>query len=136
MHGWGFSMRVLMKVVLGMLLVQTNGFAGMVDPTKPPASVMEYLPNAQAQAEKPWTVSAIQQNDRGGFAVVNDQLVQVGESYNGFRLSSVKNRQALFVSKTGEKKIIGLGLSRYIVEPKPPVKIKAKTARHAEKVKK
>lgn len=120
-------MRILMKALLIGWLAQANVFAGMVDPTKPPAAVMEYLPNAQAQAEKPWELSAIQQKGQGGFAVVNGQMVQVGESYSGFRLASIKNQQAVFVSKAGEKKVIGLGLSSYLVEPKPPVKTTAKT---------
>ena len=141
MHGWGFNMRVLIKALLLILLTQTSVFAGMVDPTKPPASVLEYLPNVEAQADKPWQLTAIQHNGQGGFAVVNGQMVQVGESYNGFRLTSVKNQQALFVSKTGEKKTLSLGLTSYIVQPPSParakakIKTKAKTARHAGKIK-
>lgn len=122
-------MRVLIKAVWLLVLMQGMAFAEMVDPTKPPPSVMEYLPNAETQAEKPWELSALQQNGKSGFAVVNGQVVQVGESYSGFKLTSVKNQQAVFVSKTGEKKVIGLGLTSYMVPVQPPATIKAKTAK-------
>lgn len=136
MHGWGFSMRISVKVVWMFLLMQGVAYAETVDPTKPPPSVMEYLPNAETQAEKPWELSALQQNGKSGFAVVNGQMVQVGDSYSGFKLTSVKNQQAVFVSKTGEKKVIGLGLTSYMVPAQPPATIKAKTAKKAKKVKK
>lgn len=136
MHGWGFSMRILVKTIGMFMLMQGVVFAEMVDPTKPPPSVMEYLPNAETQAEKPWELTALQHNGKSGFAVVNGQMVQVGESYSGFKLISVKNQQAVFVSKAGEKKVIGLGLTSYIVETKPQAKIKAKTAKNSKKVKK
>ncbi|WP_232410988.1 hypothetical protein [Methylophilus sp. 5] len=87
---------------------------GVVDPTKPPASVMEYLPNAQTQTEQPWELTAIQDNGKAGFAVVNGQMVQVGGSYEGFKLISVKNQKAVFVSKLGEKKVVGMGLASVI----------------------
>lgn len=136
MHGWGFSMRILVKTIGMFMLMQGVAFAEMVDPTKPPPSVMEYLPNAETQAEKPWELTALQHNGKSGFAVVNGQMVQVGENYSGFKLISVKNQQAVFVSKAGEKKVIGLGLTSYIVETKPQAKIKAKTAKNSKKVKK
>jgi hypothetical protein len=137
MHGWGFSMRVLIKTLLMLLLAQEQVFAvEMLDPTKPPASVMEYLPNTQTMAEKPWELSAIQQNGKSGFAVVNGQMVQVGDNYNDFKLISVKNQQAVFVSKTGEKKVIGMGLSSYIADTLPPEEIKAKTTKPTGKLKK
>jgi hypothetical protein len=136
MHGWGFSMRVFVKVVWMLLLMQGVANAEVVDPTKPPPAVMEYLPNAETQAEKPWELSAVQNNGKSGFAVVNGQMVQLGESYSGFKLTSVKNQQAVFVSKAGEKKVIGLGLTSYIVPTEPPVKTKAKTARKPKKAKK
>jgi hypothetical protein len=136
MHGWGFSMRVLVKAMWMLMLFQGVALADMVDPTKPPPTVMEYLPNAEMQAEKPWELTALQHNGKSGFAVVNGQMVQVGESYSGFKLASVKNQQAVFVSKTGEKKVIGLGLTSYIVPAQPPAKIKAKTAKQTKKAKK
>lgn len=136
MHGWGFSMRVLIQGMLMLGLAQGQAYAELVDPTKPPPAVLEYLPNAQSQQEQPWVLSAIQHNGKSGFAVVNDQMVQVGESYNGFKLTSVSNQQAVFISKTGEKKVIGLGLTSYNVEARPPVKTKAKTTRQTGKVKK
>jgi hypothetical protein len=136
MHGWGFSMRVLIQALLILWLAQGNAFAELVDPTKPPPSVLEYLPNAEAQAEKPWELTALQHNGKSGFAVVNGQMVQVGESYNDFKLTSVNNQQAVFISKTGEKKVIGLGLTSYIVQARPQVKTKAKTTKQTSKVKK
>jgi hypothetical protein len=136
MHGWGFSMRILEKAVWMILLMQGVAYAELVDPTKPPPAVMEYLPNAETQIEKPWELSALQHNGKSGFAVVNGQMVQMGESYSGFKLISVKNQQAVFVSKTGEKRVVGMDLTSYIVEAKPPAKIKAKTARQTKKVKK
>ncbi|MGP1716256.1 MAG: hypothetical protein ACTS9Y_03665 [Methylophilus sp.] len=129
-------MRVLIQAFLMLGLAQGNAFAELVDPTKPPPAVLEYLPNAESQAEKPWVLTAIQHNGKSGFAVVNGQMVQVGESYSGFKLTSVKNQQAVFISSTGEKKVIGLGLTSYIVEAQPQVKTKAKTSRHTGKVKK
>lgn len=116
MPGWGFSMRLLITTMLMMCLVQ-EAFAaseGMIDPTKPPAEVMAFLPNAEAQMETPWELSAIQENGKSGFAVVNGQMVQVGNSYEGFKLTSVKNHQAVFIGKGGEKKVIGMGLSSFI----------------------
>jgi hypothetical protein len=138
MHGWGFSMRVLIQALLMLGLAQGHAYAEVVDPTKPPPSVLEYLPNAEAQVEKPWELTALQHNGKSGFAVVNGQMVQVGESYSGFKLISVKNQQAVFVSSKGEKKVIGLGLTSYIVEARPQVKTtpKAKTTRHTGQVKK
>jgi hypothetical protein len=136
MHGWGFSMRVLIQVLLMLGLAQGHAYAELVDPTKPPPSVLEYLPNAEAQAEKPWELTALQHNGKSGFAVVNGQMVQVGESYNDFKLTSVNNQQAVFISKTGEKKVIGLGLTSYIVQARPQVKTKAKTTKQTSKVKK
>ncbi|MGQ2964632.1 hypothetical protein [Methylophilus sp.] len=129
-------MRVLIQVVLMLGLAQSHAYAELVDPTKPPPAVLEYLPNAESQVEKPWELSALQHNGKSGFAVVNGQMVQVGESYNGFKLTSVNNQQAVFISKTGEKKVIGLGLTSYIVEARPQVKTKAKTTRQTGKVKK
>lgn len=136
MHGWGFSMRTLVKALLILWLMQGCVSAEMIDPTKPPASVMDYLPNAESQTEKPWELTAIQQNGTAGFAVVNGQMVQVGNSYSGFKLVSVKNQQAVFVSTTGEKKVMGLGLSSYIVEAQPQAKAKAKTTKQNSKIKK
>jgi hypothetical protein len=136
MPGWGFSMRLMIKALLMMLMVQGSVFADMVDPTKPPAAIIEYLPNAESQAEKPWELTAIQHNDKSGFAVVNGQMVQVGDSYSGFKLTSVKNQQAVFISKTGEKKVLELGLSSYIVEAQPQVKAKTKPTKQTKKVKK
>ncbi len=136
MHGWGFSMRVLVNVVWMLVLMQGVAYAEVVDPTKPPPAVMEYLPNAETQAEKPWELTAVQHNGKSGFAVVNGQMVQVGEIYSGFKLTSVKDQQAVFVSKTGEKRVVGMGLTSYIVEAKPPAKTKAKTVRQTKKVKK
>lgn len=136
MHGWGFSMRLLMITLLMTGLGQT-GIAradGMVDPTKPPASVMAYLPNAQTQAEQPWVLTAIQENGKTGFAVVNGQMVPVGANHEGFKLTSVKNRQALFISKTGEKKVLSMGLSSFIPETPPP--LGAKKDHRAKKIKK
>lgn len=126
MPGWGFSMRLLITTVLMGLAVQHTAMAaeGMVDPTKPPAVVMEFLPNAQTQTEKPWELTAIQENGKSGFAVVNGQMVQVGGSYEGFKLTSVKKRQAVFVGKGGEKKVIGMGLSSFIEQTSPPVSVK------------
>jgi len=125
MLGWGFSMRLLMTTILMAWLAQGNVFAdGMVDPTKPPASVMEFLPNTQAEAEKPWELTAIQENGKSGFAVVNGQMVQVGGSYEGFKLTSVKNRQAVFVSKRGEKKVVGMGLASFIEQASPQASVK------------
>ncbi|MEZ0289234.1 MAG: hypothetical protein ACAH05_09715 [Methylophilus sp.] len=131
-------MRVLIQAILMLWLAQGSAFAELVDPTKPPPSVLEYLPNAESQAEKPWELTALQHNGKSGFAVVNGQMVQVGETYSGFKLTSVKNQQAVFISKAGEKKVIGLGLTSYIVEARPQVKTtpKAKTTRHTGKVKK
>lgn len=106
MHGWGFSMRLLITIVVMIGLAQAAMADGMVDPTKPPASVMEYLPNTQAEAERPWELTAIQENGKSGFAVVNGQMVQVGNSYEGFKLSSVKNQQAVFISKLGDRKSV------------------------------
>lgn len=136
MHGWGFSMRILVKTVWMLLIMHGLAYAEMADPTKPPPSVMEYLPNAETQAEKPWELTAVQHNGKSGFAVVNGQMVQVGETYSGFKLTSVKNQQAVFVSKAGEKKVISLGLTSYIVQAQPKEKVKAKTARQTKKVKK
>jgi hypothetical protein len=136
MHGWGSSMRILVKAVWMLMLVKGAAYAEVVDPTKPPPSVMEYLPNAEKQIEKPWELTALQHNGKSGFAVVNGQMVQVGETYSGFKLASVKNQQAVFISKTGEKKVIGLGLTSYIVPTQPPAKIKAKTAKKTKKAKK
>ncbi len=137
MPGWGFSMRLLMTTILMAWLAQGSVFAdGMVDPTKPPAAVMEFLPNTQAEAEKPWELTAIQENGKGGFAVVNDQMVPVGGSYEGFKLTSVKNRQAVFVGKGGEKKVIGMGLSSFIEQTSPPVSVKkAKSSQQIKKQK-
>ncbi len=116
MHGWGFSMRLLLTTLFMAWTTQvTVALAeGVVDPTKPPASVMEYLPNAQTQTEQPWELTAIQDNGKAGFAVVNGQMVQVGGSYEGFKLISVKNQKAVFVSKLGEKKVVGMGLASVI----------------------
>jgi hypothetical protein len=139
MHGWGFSMRLLITTLIMLLLAQGDVYAAeMLDPTKPPASVMEYLPNTQTIAEKPWELTALQQNGKNGFAVVNGQMVQVGDSYSDFKLVSVKNQQAVFVSKAGEKKVIGLGLSNYITDTQPPEKrkTKAKTTKPTGKLKK
>jgi len=118
MHGWGFSMRWLITTMLVVWTVHvTLAMAeGVVDPTKPPASVMEYLPNAQAQAEQPWELTAIQDNGKAGFAVVNGQMVQLGGSYEDFKLTSVKHQQAVFISKLGEKKVVGMGLAK-VIEP-------------------
>jgi len=136
MHGWGFSMRLLTTIVLMMSLVQASVAAadGMVDPTKPPAPVMAYLPNTQAQIERPWELTALQDNGKNGFAVVNGQMVQVGNSYEGFKLSSVKNQQAVFISKLGEKKVLRMGLSSFMEPVQPPAGIK-KTAKKIKRTK-
>ena len=138
MHGWGFSMRLLITTMLMMVMAQVavadDVVAGMVDPTKPPASVMEYFPNAQAQAERPWELNAIQENGQAGFAVVNGQMVQVDSSYEGFKLTSVKNRQAVFISKTGEKKVVGMGLSSFMEHITPQASVKKD--KQAQKLKK
>lgn len=119
MPGWGFSMRVLVTTILMALAQQSALAEAMIDPTKPPAAVMGFLPNTQSDTEKPWELSAIQENGKGGFAVVNGQMVEVGERYEGFKLTSVKNQKAVFIAKSGEKKVIGMGISRF-VEPTPP----------------
>ncbi len=134
MHGWGFSMRLLITIVVMIGLAQAAMADGMVDPTKPPASVMEYLPNTQAEAERPWELTAIQENGKSGFAVVNGQMVQVGNSYEGFKLSSVKNQQAVFISKLGEKKVLRMGLSSFMEPVQPPAGIK-KTAKKIKRTK-
>lgn len=135
MHGWGFSMRLLMTMVVMIGLAQAAMADGMVDPTKPPASVMEYLPNTQTEAEKPWELTAIQENGKSGFAVVNGQMVQVGASYEGFKLSSIKNQQAVFISKQGEKKVLRMGLSSFMVKTSPQADIVKKTAKKIKKTK-
>jgi hypothetical protein len=126
MPGWGFSMRLLITTILMMCLVQETFAAseGMIDPTKPPSEVMEYFPNAQTQLEQPWEISAIQENGQSGFAVVNGQMVQVGGSYEGFKLTSVKNRKAVFIGHGGEKKVIGMGLSSFIEQTTPTDSVK------------
>jgi hypothetical protein len=113
MHGWGFSMRSLITAVLATGLVHAQGVMadGMVDPTRPPVSVMAYLPHGEAQLEKAWELSAIQDNGKNGFAVVNGQMVPVGGYYEDFKLISVTHQKALFVSKLGEKKVLTMGLS-------------------------
>jgi len=119
MPGWGSSMRVLLTTIF-MVLAQMSAQAEvMIDPTKPPVSVMGFLPNTQSDIEKPWELTAIQENGKGGFAVVNGQMVQVGERYEGFKLASVKSHQAVFIAKSGERKVIGMGISSFI-EPSPP----------------
>lgn len=126
MHGWGFSMRSLMTAILGICLLQVGAATadGMVDPTKPPAAVMEYLPHGEAQLERPWELSAIQDNGKNGFAVVNGQMVAVGGYYEDFKLTSVKNQKAVFISKLGEKKVVGMGLASVIEPVKPAASIK------------
>lgn len=126
MHGWGFSMRWLITML--MIITAQTAFAdgvvgGLVDPTKPPASVIDYFPNAQAQTERPWELTAIQENGKAGFAVVNGQMVPVGGYYEEFKLTSVKNQKAVFISKLGEKKVVGMGLDSVIEPVKPPASI-------------
>lgn len=123
MLGWGYSMRVIIKIMLMTWLIPVALAEGMVDPTKPPAAVMEYFPNAQTQLEKPWQVSAIQENGSAGFAVVNGEMVQVGSRYEGFKLTSVKHQQAVFISKTGEKKVLSMGLTRFIEQTAPAAEV-------------
>jgi len=138
MRGWGFSMRWLITTMLMIAMAQAamadGVVGGMVDPTKPPASVMDYLPNAQTQAEQPWDLTAIQENGKAGFVVVNGQMVQVGASYEGFKLTSVKNRQAVFISKAGEKKVLGMGLTSFMVQT--PSSASVKKNKPAKKIKK
>ena len=126
MHGWGFSMRSLITAVLAIGLVYAHGVMadGMIDPTRPPVSVMAYLPHGEAQLEKAWELSAIQDNGKNGFAVVNGQMVPVGGYYEDFKLTSVKNQKAVFISKLGEKKVVGMGLASVIEPVKPQASIK------------
>jgi hypothetical protein len=137
MHGWGFSMRGLITTMLMTVMTQVavadGVVGGMVDPTKPPVSVMAYFPNAQSQTERPWELTAIQENGKSGFAVVNGQMVLVGASYEGFKLTSVKNRQAVLISKTGEKKVLGMGLSSFMTHT--PTQTSVKKDKPAKKIK-
>jgi len=138
MHGWGFSMRWLITTMLMIVMTQVavadDVVGGLVDPTKPPVSVMAYFPNAQAQTERPWELTAIQENGKSGFAVVNGQMVPVGASYEGFKLTSVKNRQAVFISKVGEKKVLGMGLASFMEHTTPQASVKKD--KQAQKIKK
>jgi len=106
-------MRSLITAVLATGLVHAHEVMadGMVDPTRPPVSVMAYLPHGEAQLEKAWELSAIQDNGKNGFAVVNGQMVPVGGYYEDFKLISVTHQKSLFVSKLGEKKVLTMGLS-------------------------
>lgn len=125
MHGWGYSMRILMTwMVLAGLAMSSYAAEQMIDPTQPPAAVMPYLPEAQAESALAWQVTAIQDNGKSGFAVVNEQLVQLGEVYQGFKLISVKHQQAVFINKNGEKKTLGLGLTNFVVQAQPPAHVK------------
>lgn len=129
-------MHKLAMVLVMMWLAQASAADALVDPTRPPPAVMEYLPDTQAEAEKPWVLTALQDNGKSGFAVVNGQMVQLGETYEGFKLASVKNGQALFVSKAGEKKNIGLGLSSFMVQAPSEVPVVAKKRAPGKKIKK
>ncbi|MBF4990024.1 hypothetical protein [Methylophilus sp. QUAN] len=124
----------ILMMVMAQIAVADDVMGGMVDPTKPPASVMDYFPNAQAQTEGLWELTAIQENGKAGFAVVNGQMVQVGGNYEGFKLTSVKNRQAVFISKAGEKKVVGMGLSSFMEHTTPQASVKKD--KQAKRVKK
>ena len=129
-------MHKLAMVLVMMWLAQASAADALVDPTRPPPVVMEYLPDTQAEAEKPWVLTALQDNSKSGFAVVNGQMVQLGETYEGFKLTSVKNGQALFVSAAGEKKNIGLGLSSFMVQAPSEVPVVTKKRAPGKKIKK
>lgn len=124
MHGWGYSMRIFMTWIILAILAQSHAAEQMIDPTQPPAAVLPYLPDVQAESAKAWQVTAIQDNGKSGFAVVNGQLVQLGEAYQGFRLISVKHQQATLINKNGEKKVLGLGLTSFVVPAQPPAQVK------------
>lgn len=135
MRGWGFSMYRSI-IVTGMAVWSLACVAEpWIDPTKPPAAVMEYLPEAQSQAEKPWALSAVQHNGKNGFAVVNGQMVQVGERYEGFKLVAVENGQARFVSQSGEKKQLSMGITSFMPTIAEPAGAKTTRTKKSKKVK-
>lgn len=127
-------MRIFMIWMVLVSMAHSQAAEQMIDPTKPPAAVLPYLPEAQTETAQAWQVTAIQDNGKHGFAVVNGELVNLGERYQGFKLVSVKHQQAVFINQNGEKKLLGLGLTSVVMQAPPPAQIKK--AKQAKTVKK
>lgn len=97
---------------------------GLNDPTKPPEAVVQLMPEANNGDVSEWKLQGLKVAAKQGAAVVDGHWVTVGKDYQGYRLVKVTKTQAIFTDKTGNKKVLNLGVNPYQTATKKPKRTK------------
>lgn len=84
------------KIIVCMLLVLA--FAVHADPTRPPAAVLPTAPQANVAVGNPLQLQLIMYSEQGMQALINGQLLRVGDSIAKFRVQSINTEQVVLVS--------------------------------------
>lgn len=84
------------RVMLCLLLVVV--FSVHADPTRPPAAALPVVPQASVAVGTPLQLQLIMHSEQGMQALINGQLLKVGDVIARFRVQSINTEQVVLVS--------------------------------------
>lgn len=103
--------QAVLWMLLGMMAF-SNAYA-LDDPTKPPLEVMSMMPDADQTQAGVLVLSGVKDNGKNSFAIVNNTMVRMGDSYQGYRLIGVHGKQAIFVDQGRNKMTLSMDVVDY-----------------------
>lgn len=107
------ALSATLMVISAFGLISMQAYAEQ-DPTKPPEAVIRLMPGNEALPVIAWELQGLQDNGKKSFVIVDGKTIYLGEAYQGYQLAKVSHQTALFVTKSGEKKLLKLNVWSYL----------------------
>lgn len=101
-----------LSLCLGVMVnadLHADGSVG-VDPTKPPAEVLENTLGGDASHSGNVVLNGIKQDGKASFAILNDTFVRVGEVYKGYRLLAVRQGHVVLEDEAKQKVTLSMNV--------------------------
>ncbi len=109
-----------LAALVGLLGNFSNAYA-LEDPTRPPMEVMAMMPDTVQPQASALVLSGVKDNGKASFAIVNNQMLRLGESIQGYRLLAVKDEHAILADQGGNKMTLHLEVVDYRSKPSSSV---------------
>lgn len=100
----------LTMLVAGVCNAIEMNVTGAADPTRPPAEVIARMGDSDKSGSGNIVLNGVKQDGKTSLAILNGNLVKLGEVYQGYRLISVKDSHVVLEDESHQKLTLSMNI--------------------------
>jgi hypothetical protein len=102
---------------------------GASDPTKPPPEVIARMGDIDKSSSGNIVLNGVKQDGKTSLAILNGNLVKLGEVYQGYRLISVKDSHVVLEDESHQKLTLSMNIVGFKKQEKQVKKVYPKSSK-------